>query len=334
MEFATQLEGEGMSGSLVKISEQGEHVYATSFSPDGKFLAAVLGDSTLVILDSSTLHVQKRATMGKSYEDLPSTGVRWLTQKEVDQYILVSVSCAGGVFLWTWDGQNLYRTAKMHEEGNEIICLEVCLDTDEFLTAGSDHILRYYEADGTLKGILCKGFDEDGYSRTTHTNRIFSVRFTSPTMAVSGGWGSPIQIWDMRSMESRKQIVGTQVGADGIEPIPNTTCIIVTSKRSVQQLQVFDCVSGDELEEASARLSAEVEGTITLLSRYCKKTDLLWILTAQNHKVLVMSYSTGKLLASCELPISPMNLQLSDHFPYQAIISCAGGKLFHATVKT
>ncbi|RNF18632.1 uncharacterized protein Tco025E_04406 [Trypanosoma conorhini] len=333
MEFATRLEGEGMFGSLVEVSEQAEHVYTTSFSPDGKFLAAVLGNGALVILDSNTLHVQQHTAMGKPYDDLPSTGVRWLSQKSVDRYNLVSVSSAGGIFLWTWDGYKLDRIAKMDEEDNEITCLEACLETDEFLTAGSDRIVRYYDADGNLKGNLCKGFGDDGYSRATHTNRIFSVRFTSPTMAVSGGWGSPIQIWDMRSMESRKQIVGTQVGADGIEPLPNTSCIVVTSKRPVQQIQVFDCVSGAELEEVSARLSAEVEGTLTLLSRYCPKTDLLWTVTAKPHKVFVISYSTGKLLASCELPLTIMNLQLSEHFLYQAIVSCANGKLVRATVK-
>ncbi|KAF5215320.1 putative WD domain, G-beta repeat [Trypanosoma cruzi] len=333
MEFVTQVEGECMFGSLVKVSESSDHVYSTPFSPDGKYLACVLGDGSLLILDPKTLHVRHRTQMGKSYDGLPSTGVCWFTQKEDDVYDLVSVSSAGGVFVWRWDGGQIERTAKAHEVDNEITCVEVSLDAGDFLTAGSDRIVRQYDSAGKLKDTLCKGFDDDGYLRATHTNRIFSVRFVTPTIAVSGGWGSPIQVWDMRSLESRKQILGTQIAADSIEPLPNTTCIIVTSKKPERQIQVFDCVSGEEMEEVSTRLSSEMGDNVPLVSRYCEKTGLLWTITSKSHKVLVTSFSTGKLLASCELPVSLMNIHISHHYPFQAIVSCANGKIFLATVK-
>ncbi|KEG11447.1 hypothetical protein DQ04_02611060 [Trypanosoma grayi] len=333
MEFATQLEGENMHVSLVKIDDREEHVYGTAVSPDGKYLAAVLGDGSLFIMDPRTLHVLQRSAAGKSYDDLPSTAVRWLAKEEGCVYDLVSVSSGGGVFVWRWDGDIIERIVRVHEKDNEITCLAVSPDGDAFLTAGSDRNVRCYGANGTLRGIMNRRFDEDGFVQSAHTNRILSVRFVTPTLAVSGGWGSPIQVWDMRNLESRKCLVGTQIAADGIEPVLDTSCIVVTSKRADQQLQVFDCVSGSEIEDDSMRLSSAVENHVPLLTRYCKKTGCLWTITTKPHSILVTSFTSGELLASFASPFPLMNVEVSDHFPRKAFVSCSKGKLFVATVK-
>ncbi|KAH9577482.1 WD40 repeat [Trypanosoma melophagium] len=331
--FGVLIEGEGMYGDVVELSECSEHVYCTALSPDGVFLAAVLGDGSLVLLNPKTFSVLCKTTAGKSYDDFPSTGVKWLSPRNEEMYCLVSVSSAGGVFVWEWDGETLERIVRVHENENDITCLAASQDGNTFITAGSDRLVRYYDADGTLKATMSRGFDADGVPRVTHTNRIFSAHFVTPTIAVTGGWGNPIQVWDMRDHESRVQLCGTQIAADGIEPIPGTTCVIVTSKRTEQQIQVFDCVSGNEIEGDSNRLSTLVLESAPLISRYCKKTGLLWTITTKPFMICVKSFISGELMASCSSAYPLMNIELSDHFPYQAFVSCGNGKIILAKVR-
>ncbi|ORC93849.1 uncharacterized protein TM35_000017260 [Trypanosoma theileri] len=333
MMFGLLIEGEGMRGNVVDLPECSDHVYCTAVSPDGLFLAAVLGDGSLLLLNPKTFNVLYRVAAGKSYDDVPSTSVRWLSPRNEELYSLVSVSSAGGVFIWTWDGETLERIVRVHENENDITCLAVSNDGNAFITAGSDRLVRYYDADGTLKATMSRGYDADGVPRVTHTNRIFSAHFVTPTMAVTGGWGTPIQVWDMRDQESRVQLCGTQIAADGIEPIPATTCVIVTSKRGEQQLQVFDCISGNEIEEDSNRISSIVLESTPIISRYCKKTGLLWTITSKPFMICVKSFISGEMVASCASPFHLMNIELSDHFPFQAFVSCGNGKIILAKVK-
>ncbi|CBH10305.1 hypothetical protein, conserved [Trypanosoma brucei gambiense DAL972] len=318
---------------VATINDKGEEVYASSLSHDGTYLAAVFGDGALVIFNPSTFSALDSSAAGKGYDNVPCTAVQWLESSEGGLYHLVSVSSAGGVFIWQWDGAALHRTNRVPEKGNEITCLAVSPECDMFITAGSDRTVRLYDADGTLKANLQMAHDESGVSRLAHTSRIFSVRFVSQGVAVSGGWGGPLQVWDLKANEARVEIRGAQVSSDGIELITGTNCVLVASRRQKEQLQVFDCVSGQELADDSARLSMALGELIPLSSRLCKTSGLVWTITSSPSKVLVTSYSTGQLIASYDSAYDLMNISIFEGLPNNAYISCAEGKLLFATVK-
>ncbi|KAG8348404.1 hypothetical protein TRVL_00763 [Trypanosoma vivax] len=324
----------GVLIEAVKISEKEERVFALKLSPDGKYIASVLGDGALVLQDANNLAVLQVGVAIKGFEDTPCTAVKWFAEVVDGNYRLATVSTGGAVFLWSWDGTTLGRGAKVIEENNETMCLSISKDDGSFLTAGSDRCVRLYRPDGTLEALLQNGVNSNGLTRPAHTNRIFSVCIVTRTIAVSGGWGGPIQVWDLRSNDSRLEVRGAQVCSDSIEPIPDTTCIIVASHRGANQLQVYDCVSGDELEDDSARLSREMKDFIPLVTRFCKQSGRLWTITSTPVKLLVTSFTSGDIIASLDSPLGLIDLDLSESHPGKAFICCEDGRIIVATLTT
>lgn len=312
----------------VTFPELGEHCYAIKVSPCGKFFACTFGNGVVRIVDAATYEPLQRNKLGTPYDDLPSTCVKWGCRKETSQgggeHTLVSTSAAGVVFGWLWDGGSFAERAfRLPEEKNDTAALDFSPDGTQFVTAGSDRSLRVYSFDEKkIVHLMNKGVDGDGHSRVAHNNRIFSVRYVSPTAIVSGGWESPVQVWDLCTGRSERQISGSQIGADSIEPIHGTTRILTASNRSTQQIQVFDYVTCREIEADSARLTAACGKTQISGIRYCAHTKSVWVICLKPHTVMQIDYATGNTLGIVECKVPVMGIDVSEHHPGKVFIAC------------
>lgn len=314
----------------VSVPELGEHCYAVKVSPCGKFLACTFGNGVLRILSATTYEPLQRNKLGNPYDDLPSTCVKWGAQTEDGQYTLVTTSAAGVVFGWVWDGVSYAeRTLRISEDKNDTSALDVSPDGKHFVTGGSDRHIRVYGfAEKALLQAMNKGVDENGHSRVAHNNRIFSVRFVSATAIISGGWESPVQVWDLRTGRSERQVSGSQIGADSLEPISGTTRFIAASNRAQQQLQVFDYVTCREIEEDSVRLSAACGKTQLSGAKYCAATKTVWVICLKPHTVMQIDYATGSVLGIVECKVPVMGIDVSPHHPGKVFIACMNETIF------
>jgi WD40 repeat protein len=294
----------------VPLKESGEHVFALAFSPDGKFLAATFGNGCLRVFDGETFAPVQRAKLGSGFDDLPSTGVAWrppTEDSEEGSYELVTVSSAGGVFGWNFDVTDenaiyLDRVWKTIEEGNETAACDYSPDGKLIATAGSDRIIRTYDPSmkGKLVAKLEKGRDDAGHTRPAHTNRIFSVKFATQHLILTGGWEAPIQVWDIRTGYSERQIGGPQISSDGIETTPGAQTMMTASKRDNRQLQVFDFLSGRENPAESEKLSANVGKAALSAVRYSPEGMIVWTATTKPEVLLCLDSSTGEVKGSVE----------------------------------
>ncbi|CUF10887.1 WD40 repeat-containing protein, putative [Bodo saltans] len=310
--------------SKITFPELGEHCYAVKVSPCGKFVACTFGNGVVRILDANTYEPLQRNKLGSPYDDLPSTCVKWGARTESGEYTLVSTSAAGVVFGWVWDGSSFAeRVFRLPEDKNDTAALDFSPDGKHFVTGGSDRSIRVYSFDEKkVSQVMVKGVDAEGHSRVAHNNRIFSVRYVSPTAVVSGGWESPVQVWDLRTGRSERQVSGSQIGADSIEPIVGTTRFITASNRSTQQIQVFDYVTCREIEEDSLRLTAACGKTQLSGVRYCAHTKSIWVICLKPHTVMQVDYASGKVLGIVECKVPVMGLDVSDHHPGKVFIAC------------
>jgi WD40 repeat protein len=316
----------------VKIPELGEHVYSVKISPDGKFMALTFGNGVIRILDANTYNPLQRSKLGNPYDDLPSPMVKWGPISAKGQYSLASISSAGVVFGWEWDaGDYAERTFKLVEERNDSGVIDFSPDGKYFATAGSDRSIRIYNlAEKRLEATMSRGVDPDGHSRVAHNNRIFSVRYASTTTLLSAGWESPVQVWDLRTGKSERQVSGSQAGADSLEPIRDTTRFLVASNRNHKQLQVFDYISCNEMEQDSLRLSSNLGKAHLACTRLCYETKTVWVSCMKPPQVKQIDYSTGEVLCVVDCPGAIMGIDVSPFFPGKCFIACMNETLLIA----
>lgn len=331
---AEDVEGVNVVGRVFSM-EEGEHVYFLSPSSDKEYVAVVFGNGALRIMDPRTLETLGRVTPGKPYEDLPVTYVKWFpTVTEEDkrqQYKLISVSSAGAIFGWKWDGVEPLRYKKIEEKGNEISVVDISPTEEHFMTAGKDRIVRLYNASTfSLETELKKGVDDKGLSRPTHVSRVFAARFLTKTLAISAGWESPIQLWDLRTLRSERQILGTSGSTDCIEPIPETNMVLMTSKTG-SKLRLLDVIRAQELERESERLNTQLTSNDNpVISRFSAETRTIWCACAAPNKLIGISFSTGEVIGSLPLPSHPLNLTLLDLDGLRIYVCCQDGFLVQA----
>ncbi|CBZ30555.1 conserved hypothetical protein [Leishmania mexicana MHOM/GT/2001/U1103] len=309
-----------------------QHIYFCSQSPDSKFLACALGNGVVCLVNAITFSTVARGAPGKDFLEAPATCIRWAPEECDSAWQFVSSSCAGGVMLWLWDRDSvsLRRGAAVCEKHNEVMVVDVSPSGKQVLTAGSDRIVRLYDSKLTLLAQLAEGVNPDGTSRPAHTNRIFSVRFLSELAAVSAGWDSPIQLWDLRLCRLTRQVVGMQGVSDCLEPVPSTPLVLVASPKSANTLQIFDAVTGRVLEEESSRVCSQLNLTErVLVCRIEAETGNAWCLTVSPPSVIVVSVSSGRIVARAELAHTPLNMTMKDA---SVVVGCKNGVLLQVSL--
>lgn len=302
------------------LIENGEHVYHAHFTTDGKYLACGSGNGSVSILNGDTLERATIVASPANLNELPCTFVKWFPSS----YRLVSSSCGGAVFGWKWDGVELLRVSKADEDKNEILAIEIAADGKSFLTAGSDRVIRMYSDAFELLHKFEKGVTDSGMWRPSHVNRIFSVRFISPTLFVSAGWESPIQIWNTKTGSAEHQLFGTKAASDCLEPIPNTCMVLASSAQEGHQLHLYDCVSVKLLDTESARLSAKLpKEERIIVSRLDPSASTIWTISSQT--LFVISFTTGEVVATAKLPATAISIEIDPTKKGRAVVCCHKG---------
>lgn len=315
-----------------RLADAEPHVHFCLLSPEGKHVACALSNGTVVVLNAITFAVVARGAPGLELAGLPATCVRWAPPSAGNDWCLVSSSCCGSVVLWSWDtNESALRRGTVATEGkNEVMVVDVSPTGKRVLSAGSDRIVRLYNAKLVLLAQLTEGFDADGTSRPTHTNRIFSARFVSEAAAVSAGWASPVQLWDLRTCCSNRQAVGIVGGADCLEPIPDAHLVLVASPKLPESLQIIDSVTGRALDENSQTACSELDSRERVaVCRFQADAGLVWCLTLSPPSLIVLSLSSGRVAARAMLPATPLNMSLD---ATGALICCKAGVLLQASL--
>lgn len=331
------------------VPELGEHTYNIKLSQDGKYAAASFGNGAIRLFDVKTdsatattaLEPRERTKLGNPYDDLPTTVVKWCHAPSSAEgaaedgagdhhhhsgsdRALVSASSAGAVFGWRWDTSGyLEKAFRLPEEKNEIAAIDVSPDGVHFVTAGSDRQVRVYDFSAAkLVNTMNKAVNPEGHSHHAHINRIFALKYVSTTTLLSGGWESPIQVWDLRTGRAERQVSGAQISSDAFELLPNTTRFLTASNRQTNQVQMFDYLSCREIEAESVKLSKAIgKGQLSFVKADVQ-AKTIFVATTKPFQVIEIDMTTGERVGLIECPSPIMSLDVSPSHPGRVFIAC------------
>ena len=329
------------------VPELGEHTYGIKLSADGKYAAASFGNGAIRLFELKTdtttsltnLEPLERTKLGNPYDDLPTTVVKWChappPPEESDstaehhhhsaaERTLVSASAAGAVFGWRWESSGFLEKAfRIPEEKNEIATVDVSPDGVHFATAGSDRNVRVYDfSEAKIFNTMNKSVNAEGHSPHAHINRIFALKYTSTTTLLSGGWESPVQVWDLRTGRAERQVSGAQISSDAFELIPNTTRFLTASNRQTNQVQMFDYLSCRELDTESAKLSKSIGKAQLSFVKMDLQAKTIFVATTKPFQVLEVDMATGERVGLIECPAPVMSMDVCAGLSGKIFIAC------------
>jgi COMPASS component SWD3 len=232
----------------VTISGNSSEVFCVRFSPDGKFLAAGCGDGAIRVFNVSNGKVAYNLEGGSNVA-LPTTAIRFrpVTPSTRTKNVFLAANAAGAVQHWHMTSGKCLHS--FEDDHNQVYALDYNDEGTKFATAGKDTAIRVYdEATKTNISTMQGGVGYSVKSTPGHSNRIFSVKYTTDeNMIISGGWDNTVQIWDIRVGHAVRSIYGPHVCGDSVDLHRNE--IVTGSWRPQHQLEVWDYGSGQKITE-------------------------------------------------------------------------------------
>mmetsp|Transcript_9954 Transcript_9954/g.15014 ORF Transcript_9954/g.15014 Transcript_9954/m.15014 type:complete len:351 (+) Transcript_9954:63-1115(+) len=242
----------------VTISDNTSEVFCVRFSPDGKFLAAGCGDGGIRVFNVSNGKIAYNLEGGSNVA-LPTTAIRFrpITPSTRTKNVFLAANAAGAVQHWHMTSGKCLHS--FEDEQNQVYALDYNDEGTKFVTAGKDTAVRVYDEATKTNIVTMQG--GVGYSVKTspgHSNRIFSVKYTSDeNVVISGGWDNTIQIWDIREGHAVRSIYGPHICGDSLDLFRNE--ILSGSWRPQHQLELWDFGTGKRIGEvpwSSSRMSS------------------------------------------------------------------------------
>ncbi|KRX01594.1 WD40-repeat-containing domain [Pseudocohnilembus persalinus] len=218
------------------------------FDPEDTMIAAGCADGTLKIFHLYSGHTKLDIPIaGKNSKDtFPCTCVKWRPSQFSDDIknVVITGSADGKIQHWhVTDGKEL---SSIQEENNQINSLDFNQDGKQFVSGGSDNIIRLY--DETTQQCTAQ-FQSIGWQDSGHNNRVFCVKFLQDdqNIIMSGGWDSNVHFWDQRTKKSIKSFFGPKVSGESLDY--KNGQILAGSYEAKHQLAIYDYGTCEKVKE-------------------------------------------------------------------------------------
>jgi len=202
-----------------------------------KYIATGCGDGSIKIFNVFT--GKQSYTLNTDLDEpMPTTQVRWrpLNAPGITKNVIIATNANGTLYHYhTTSGKKLNQ---IYDPLNALLTADYKPDGLEFLTAGSDTVIRVY--DEQTRQEKCK-MDGGSNGEPGHSNRIFCAKWDkeNTNLVVSGGWDKSIKIWDIRTPQvSVRGFMGPYICGDSIDI--HDSFILTGQNTPSNQLQMWD----------------------------------------------------------------------------------------------
>lgn len=228
------------------LGEMPSEVFVVQFSPDGKMVAAGLGNGSIRVtkLDTGRRYV----VAAGSVMSMPCTSLRFRPTSAASKTknVLLAVDSEGVAKHWHIPSGKCLHTIKATGD-NQLFAVDYRHDGAHFATAGSDKAIRIYdEATKSLVSEISGGIP---HVAVGHSNRVFSLKYLpeNDNVLLSGGWDGTVQVWDLRAGHSVRSINGPVIAGDAMDEYAGV--ILTGSNRREKALQTWDLGTAKLIED-------------------------------------------------------------------------------------
>lgn len=137
-----------------------EQTFSVRFDPFDKYLAQACLDGSIKVYNVKTGKIAFLLNSRQDSDDHATTWIRWRPARQdmVTKGVMVTVSANGSLRHWHVKSGKLLHT--IHDEFNQILCVDYNSEGSRFATGGSDTIVRLYD-ELTKEEISIFGGDPD-----------------------------------------------------------------------------------------------------------------------------------------------------------------------------
>jgi len=237
---------EQIKNSNVKVSHKytlgslDSQTFCVRFDPLDKYIAQGCGDGTIRIYNVFS-GKQSFVLNTEMEQPMPTTQIRWrpTASKAVTKNVIISVNANGALQHWHTTSGKLLHT--IWDELNQLFTVDYNPDGTQFVTGGSDCIVRVYDEQTRKIFVELEG---GGAGEPGHSNRVFCVKFDpeDPNFVISGGWDNNIKVWDIRTKSPVRSLYGPYVCGDSIDityEIGDEPVLLSGSYRDSRTLQLW-----------------------------------------------------------------------------------------------
>ncbi|XP_074648211.1 uncharacterized protein LOC141903795 [Tubulanus polymorphus] len=228
------------------ISREG--IFSLQFSYDANHLAVGHGTAGVLLYDAVTGKYLGEPIRAR-YGGLAIMCVRFNPK---EQSVLFASSSEGKIYKADINTMKYHQI--IEEEGNEINCMDFCMDGFNFATGGRDLGVRVYDTNTAQLVRLYEGYSETcvptDYPTAGHAMRVFALKYHPERndIFVTAGWDNCIKIWDARSQDGvKRSIGGAHVCGDSLDIRGNQ--ILTGSWTANHALQIWDYTEGKLAKE-------------------------------------------------------------------------------------
>ena len=192
---------ECIKNSDVKISHKytlgslDQQTFCVRYDPLDKYLAQGCGDGTIRIYNVFT-GKQSFILNTEMAQPMPTTMIRWRPSQSmaVTKNVVISVNANGALQHWhTTSGKLLHQ---VYDELNQLMCCDYNNDGTQFISGGSDAVVRVY--DEQTRQLVTELKSQGG--ENGHSLKVFCTKFDqeNSNLVISGGWDNNVMVWDTR----------------------------------------------------------------------------------------------------------------------------------------
>jgi WD40 repeat protein len=235
MEAASQID------QMRTVKYTSTEIYSLKWSFDDTLLACAEGNGHVSIYDTSLN--QKRDIDCKLLESMPLFSIRWRPDKGLTRHVLLIASSEGALLHCHATTGKIIHSIVL--PNNQALCCDYSPEGDFFASGWKDSIVRVYDDNTKQQIVELKRYGD----KLGHSNRVYSVKWTSPTTLFSAGWDNNVYMWDLRTNCVEKYFHGAYISGDAIDVYED---LLLTLDCSIDnQLKVWSVGQGQIIHAAT-----------------------------------------------------------------------------------
>ena len=220
------------------VPATGSPMTCIDYDSTGNYVAYSNSPGNFVVVDAYTGSV--KCDFVQQHTKNPLTGLRF---NRASPELILATSKDGYIFLHNWQTNEAVLINR--QLGSNLQALAVDAFGEQFAIGCADGTIRIHDIDNLQRMKACVKSPQ----RVGQTSNVYCLCFhpEDPNILLSAGWNDRVYIWDIRTGNAERSIVGPHIRGDGIDMLGET--VVTASARDTRQIEFWDYGSTKRVSE-------------------------------------------------------------------------------------